>query len=92
MPKAGGTGTRSSVRAAEKAALEAEQAAAKKALGMLDGEVRSYWALPGETRTLHWKQSKMNDMLALFLGARGVVAPEGFAYTYHSCGTWLRLA
>ena len=28
MPKAGGTGTRSSVRAAEKAALEAEQAAA----------------------------------------------------------------
>ena len=56
----------------------------KKALGMLDGEVRSYWALPGETRTLHWKQSKMNDMLALFLGARGVVAPKGFAYTYHS--------
>ena len=28
MPKAGGTGTRSSVRVAEKAALEAEQAAA----------------------------------------------------------------
>ncbi len=33
---------------------------------------------------MHWKQSKMNDMLALFLGAHGVVAPEGFAYTYHS--------
>ena len=56
----------------------------KRELGMMDGVERSYWALPGETRTLHWKQSKMNDMLVLFLGAHGVVAPDGFAYTYHS--------
>ena len=44
----------------------------------------SYYALAGETGSRSWKQSKMNDFLRTVLAVQGVVAPEGFAYSYHS--------
>ena len=56
----------------------------RKALGLNDGVERSLWALPGEKRTLHWRQSRMNDFLSLILRVRNVKPPAGFKYSYHS--------
>ena len=56
----------------------------RKALGLNDGVERSLWALPGEKRTLHWRQSRMNDFLSLILRVRDVKPPAGFKYSYHS--------
>ena len=47
----------------------------RKALGLNDGVERSLWALPGEKRTLHWRQSRMNDFLSLILRVRDVKPP-----------------
>ena len=54
MPKAGGTGTRSSVRVAEKAALEAEQAAA-----VVDAETTAI----GEGRSPSGRRRQLKTLL-----------------------------
>ena len=56
MPKAGGAGTRSSVRAAEKAALEAEQAAAIVDAEAAAKEAQAEAAAAAEELAAYWAQ------------------------------------
>lgn len=49
--------------------------------------VGSFWWLPSDgaaSASLKWPQSRMNAWIKVALAADGVVAPDGFAFTYHS--------